>query len=351
MRTTTILIVLTMLTTGLAGCTGDPDGGGNDEFDAETLQGMIEDGLQDFMNNTTVEITTNYYTNETSTTTNNVNGSSYVSSLHTLMGQAPGESWLMIGNGSDGTHLALLVRDDAYDAASAGNSAEGLDGANICVSIGTLVQSVLVNYFSSHDISFTSVPVADAGGATARLIDGNCDAMAGFHQSLQGLSTALETDGTYTWVTDPIPYFGISWDWGYGMGGSATNFTIEQDMGFTTRLLEFYASITLTGVCVSNCTENSPVISHNFTTSNPHHGIGTCQYNLTETISSWAFIDDMQLFFPGLECQYTFYVVEEWSMSASVWPDYIPNIDDYEFSWGDWTYLVHWESLPVTVHE
>ena len=47
MRTTTILIALTMLTTGLAGCTGDPDGGGNDEFDAETFQ-----NLQDFINGT-----------------------------------------------------------------------------------------------------------------------------------------------------------------------------------------------------------------------------------------------------------------------------------------------------------
>ena len=49
MRTTTILIALTMLTTGLAGCTGDPDGGGNDEIDAETLQ-----NLQDFFNNSSV---------------------------------------------------------------------------------------------------------------------------------------------------------------------------------------------------------------------------------------------------------------------------------------------------------
>ena len=47
MKTTTILIALTMLTTGLAGCTGDPDGGGNDEIDAETLQ-----NLQDFINGT-----------------------------------------------------------------------------------------------------------------------------------------------------------------------------------------------------------------------------------------------------------------------------------------------------------
>ena len=47
MRTTTVLIALTMLTTGLAGCTGDPDAGGNDEIDAEDLQ-----NLQDFINGT-----------------------------------------------------------------------------------------------------------------------------------------------------------------------------------------------------------------------------------------------------------------------------------------------------------
>ncbi len=48
MKTATILIALTMLTTSLAGCTGgDPDAGGNDEIDAETLQ-----ALQDFINGT-----------------------------------------------------------------------------------------------------------------------------------------------------------------------------------------------------------------------------------------------------------------------------------------------------------
>ena len=101
MRTVTILIGLTLLTTGLAGCTGDPDGGG-DDFDAETLQGMIEAGLQDFMNNTTVEITTNYYTNETSTTTNNVNGSGGVSasSVHALSGTDPGESSFVVSYSS-----------------------------------------------------------------------------------------------------------------------------------------------------------------------------------------------------------------------------------------------------------
>ena len=115
MRKVTILIALTLLTTGLAGCTGDPDGGGNDEFDAETLQGMIESGLADFMNNTTVEITTNYYTNETSTTTNNVNGSGGVSasSTHVLAGVETGDSELGIGTDADNS-LSVLVRADAY---------------------------------------------------------------------------------------------------------------------------------------------------------------------------------------------------------------------------------------------
>ena len=113
MRTTTILIALTMLTTGLAGCTGDPDGGGNDEFDAETLQGMIEAGLQDFMNNTTVEITTNYYTNETSTTTNYVNGSGGGSStsLHTITGTVPSSDPQIVSTTAVSyTHLTLPTK-------------------------------------------------------------------------------------------------------------------------------------------------------------------------------------------------------------------------------------------------
>ena len=69
------LLALILVSSTLAGCTGDPDGGGNDEFDAETLQGMIESGLEDFMNNTTVEITNNYYgSSQTGSATGNGSG-------------------------------------------------------------------------------------------------------------------------------------------------------------------------------------------------------------------------------------------------------------------------------------
>ena len=55
----------------------------------------------------------------------------------------------------------ILVREDAYTAAGAGNSASGLDGANICVGIGTTTEGNMVDWFSSRDVSFTSVPVSD----------------------------------------------------------------------------------------------------------------------------------------------------------------------------------------------
>ncbi|MDC0149563.1 amino acid ABC transporter substrate-binding protein [Candidatus Poseidoniales archaeon] len=73
----------------------------------------------------------------------------------------------------------ILVRSDSYDAATAGNSASGLDGANICVGIGTTTEGNMVDWFSSRNIMFTSVPVADAAEATAKFIDGSCDAFTG----------------------------------------------------------------------------------------------------------------------------------------------------------------------------
>ena len=49
MRTKAALLTLVLVSSMLAGCTGDPDAGANDEIDAETLQ-----NLQDFFNNTSV---------------------------------------------------------------------------------------------------------------------------------------------------------------------------------------------------------------------------------------------------------------------------------------------------------
>ena len=59
------LLALVLVSGSLAGCTGDPDAGGGDEFDSETLQDLIDENLQDFLNNTTITVINNYHNNTT----------------------------------------------------------------------------------------------------------------------------------------------------------------------------------------------------------------------------------------------------------------------------------------------
>ena len=368
MKTITILIALTMLTTGLAGCTGDPDGGGNDEFDAETLQGMIESGLEDFMNNTTVEITTNYYTNETSTTTNNVNGSGGVSasSLHALSGTDPGESSFLVTYSEYDNDLALLVRADAYPNPGSSNwanwnSASTLNGANICVAIGSVWEYELVDWFSSRDISFTSVPVADPSEANAKFIDGSCDAMAGELQYLVIRQASLEADGSMngvdTWITGSVgDASGGTEDYSSAAGWSVLNLTIEQDYGASSYLLAAHGEITLTGTCIANCTGQSTVIHHTYVFSTEdfeaNYSTSSGGIDFSNTCEGMTSLDSWPGFFgpPGLECELDMTMFA--SLNAAYWWEYdITSFDDYEFAWSDWSYYVLWQSTAVTMHE
>ena len=102
----------------------------------------------------------------------------------------------------------ILVREDAYAAADAGNSAGGLDGANICVGIGTTTEGNMVDWFSSRNIAFTSVPVADAAEATAKFIDGSCDAFTGDMSAMVAKKWQLDGDdsmgGVDIWIASEL---------------------------------------------------------------------------------------------------------------------------------------------------
>ena len=66
MRIIAPMMILIMMTSTLAGCTGgDPDGGGNDEIDMDILNQLIDDNLQDFINNTTITVENHYHNNTT----------------------------------------------------------------------------------------------------------------------------------------------------------------------------------------------------------------------------------------------------------------------------------------------
>ena len=102
----------------------------------------------------------------------------------------------------------ILVRDDAYDSAVLGTSAANLNGANICVGIGTTTEGNMVDWFSSRGIDFVSVPVADAAEATAKFIDGSCDAFTGDMSAMVAKKWQLDGDdsmgGVDIWIASEL---------------------------------------------------------------------------------------------------------------------------------------------------
>ena len=106
------LMVLVLVSSALAGCTGDPDGGGTDELDSDALQDLFDEHFQDFLNNTTITVNnhyhnnTTYVTNEYHNTTSNAGDEVTENNFQTdytnyTIGQA--------GNGSGSTNEILFV--------------------------------------------------------------------------------------------------------------------------------------------------------------------------------------------------------------------------------------------------
>ena len=92
----------------------------------------------------------------------------------------------------------ILVRADAYPYGT--GSADQLDGAGICVGIGTTTEGNMVDWFSSRNIAFDPVPVADAAEATAKFIDGSCDAFTGDMSAMVAKKWQLDGDGSMNGV-------------------------------------------------------------------------------------------------------------------------------------------------------
>ena len=61
MRIVAPMMILIMMTSTLAGCTGgDPDSGG--EMDTDAINDLIDQNLQDFINNTTITVNQKFIT-------------------------------------------------------------------------------------------------------------------------------------------------------------------------------------------------------------------------------------------------------------------------------------------------
>ena len=85
----------------------------------------------------------------------------------------------------------ILVNTDAY--ATAPTSALDLDGAKICVGIGTTTEGNIADYFAVNNMEYTAVNSDDAATAKAQFEDGSCDAWTGDMSAMVAQKFGLDT--------------------------------------------------------------------------------------------------------------------------------------------------------------
>ena len=94
----------------------------------------------------------------------------------------------------------ILVRSDFITATDAGNSAYELDGANICVGIGTTTEGNLQDWFFTSGISFNTVGVSSSSEGIANFIDGSCDAFTGDMSAMVAHKHRIDSDDSMNGV-------------------------------------------------------------------------------------------------------------------------------------------------------
>ena len=99
-----------------------------------------------------------------------------------------GELWIV----EHQTSLSFLVNTDAYDPVP--TSALDLDGAKICVGIGTTTEGNIADYFQVNGMTYEAVNSADAATAKAQFEDGSCDVWIGESSLIVEQKAGLDTN-------------------------------------------------------------------------------------------------------------------------------------------------------------
>ena len=244
--------------------------------------------------------------------------------------------------------LELGVNLDLFTGAT---SALHLDGARVCLEVGSAVESNLAYYYELHGMQLTVVNAVSQSAGFVSFNAGACGVIV--HDPALSGSLLDETA-----IPNFISFEIAGEDYSTIYASSTLNLTIHQEEGSAIDLIDLYGEVTLSGWCVTNCTEEDEDYSLTFSTTSPrfqdgfHSMTAYCEYNLTSTLWYWDEHDyDYPPIFPGpgkssppgLSCDLEI----ELTFSNN---DGFGGADRYEWSWSDWTYFVHWESTPVTMH-
>ena len=329
MSTRAIALVLILTTSAFAGCTGgDPDAGGTDELDIEMIM--------DFLNNSSIEIANYNYYNNSTTNTYFLNGTNSVPTLHSLNGViSPSES---VTNIENYTELFFLVNLAQFEGAT---SPLDLDGANICVGIGSSVESSILDYYELHGMSMTTINTENAAAAQENFLDGSCGVWVGTIGALSQRLYGLRDEG----MDLRLMTANLFWDYRWVEIYSVFDIEITQEEETAISFISVDAYTNLRAVCSINCTGIDADIELDVRYRTSTHSISCNNGEWQDESIRDEFSNYSAFRGEGLNCQHHF------SYNASTYFSDLSDVDldRYVLEWSDWHYFIVWEENTVIV--
>ena len=249
--------------------------------------------------------------------------------------------------------MGLLVREDRYYPTGHDSGvSHDIDGANICIGIGTILEGELVQWFSEHDASFTSVPVSDAAEATAKFIDGSCDAMAfSSSEEVQQKKDQLDTDGSMNGVDIWVASLDAGVLGELSEVGSSISILVDQSSDeMITGVVYLLAQVTFYATCPVESTGCNEIEQTLTPESSSFEMESTCSHNVSFSWAANHYVGGQDPLFRGhgLDCTHSLNLY----VSQSVYSNTPANMTGYdsevhELSWGDWVYSIVWETRSI----
>ena len=218
------------------------------------------------------------------------------------------------------------------------------------------------DWFSSREIDFTSVPVADAAEATAKFIDGSCDAMTSSSEEVQQKKDQLDTDGSMNGVEIWIAALDLAEVGELFEVGSSISILIDQPNYEAIIGLRYaFLQVELSGTCDANATD-----CENFTIAispTAISSVSTCSHGTPFHFGPHSLMDADKGVYSywgaspwhdmfggqGLNCTHSLnfeinLMVDD--LNSNYWQAGFDR-DSHTLSWGEWAYSIVWETRSI----
>ena len=220
-------------------------------------------------------------------------------------------------------------------------SALDLDGANICVGIGTTTEGNLLDYYDLHGMTMTTINTENAAAAQENFLDGSCGVWVGTIGALSQRLYGLRDEG----MDLRLMTANLFWDYRWVEIYSVFDIEITQEEETAISFISVDAYTNLRAVCSINCTGIDADIELDVRYRTSTHSISCNNGEWQDESIRDEFSNYSAFRGEGLNCQHHF------SYNASTYFSDLNDVDldRYVLEWSDWHYFIVWEENTVIV--